>query len=161
MLPPPKPPPLNPTRAVGENGRIREPSSAQERLADHRPALAQLRAAQQRQGDFLAERHRAGDDRLGHDPGIGRVQPQRGVEIEHEAEPGRGRQDGALGRLDVRLALVQLGAGPMGVGLAPLAGRGVGGGQLGDAPCLVPHLEGDGAAALGAEQFAVGRRRGE
>ena len=143
-------------------GRERQELGAveiQQRLPDRRPALGQLGTLKQRQRDQLGDGDRVGDQRVGNDPGVGRVEPDRGIDVDHLGEPRRGHQYGPFGGLEFGLAAGELGGRPVGVRLRAPAFLRICRRELSDDARLVANLHRDRSLSLGAEQVRVGQRR--
>ena len=122
---------------------------------DRRPLGSQLGSVEQAQGDQLGHRNRIRDERIGDHEGVGRMQPNRRIEIQDPAKHGRRGEDLALGRLDIALAAGQLGGRSIGVSLAPLTGLRIIGGEFCDHACFFASLQLGRAAGFGTQQFAV------
>ncbi len=93
-----------------------------------------------------------------HHIGVGRVQANRRIEVQHLAEPRRRPQQLGLDLLEVGLAPLQVGGGPVGIGIAALTGDGVIGRQLGDGLCLFTGLKCHGVSSFRPQQFTEGQR---
>ena len=116
LLPPPKAPPLKPTRVVGENGRILAPS----KLKKAASMAARWPASSGRFNMASAISSRtgmgSGTNRLGNHDGVGGMKANRRVEVEQAAKIGRSDQDLGFGGLDIGLAPGELGGGSIRVG---------------------------------------------
>ena len=144
---------------VGREGQDLRRAQRQERLADGRLALGQLRPLHQGDGDQLRQRDGVGDDRRGDDPAVIRREPHGGVEAQDLAKPCGGGQLLVFRLDEFGLAFLQVGRGPVGVRLPALAGGGEAGRDAGDLARFVARLHGDGVVGVRLQQrdVAVGR----